>query len=44
MTLDEANSLKNSLGIEMKILEDAGHINTDSGYGEWPWAKDWVVQ
>ena len=37
MSLEEAKSLQNSLGIEMEILKEAGHINTDSGYGEWPW-------
>ncbi len=44
MTMDEAKELQNSLGIEMKILESAGHINADSGYGEWPWVKEWVIQ
>jgi len=37
ITMDEAKELQKSLGIEMKVLEDAGHINADSGYGEWPW-------
>ena len=37
MTINEAKELQKSLGIEIKILEDAGHINADSGYGEWPW-------
>ena len=37
MSMDEAKELKSSLGIEMKVLENAGHINADSGYGEWPW-------
>ncbi len=44
MTMEEAHSLQNSLGIEMKILENAGHINTDSGFGEWPWVKEWIAQ
>lgn len=44
MTMDESKHLQNSLGIEMKILENAGHINADSGYGEWPWVKEWVLQ
>jgi len=26
----------------MKVLENAGHINTSSGYGEWLWVKEWV--
>lgn len=37
MSLDEATLLADSLGVEMVILQNAGHINTDSGYGEWPW-------
>jgi len=37
MSLNEATSLAESLGVEMVILQNAGHINTDSGYGEWPW-------
>ncbi|MDQ7044828.1 MAG: alpha/beta hydrolase [Sulfurimonas sp.] len=37
MTLEEAKELQKSLGIQMKVLENAGHINTESGYGEWPW-------
>lgn len=37
MSLDEASLLAKSLGVEMVILQNAGHINTDGGYGEWPW-------
>jgi len=37
MTLEEAKELQKSLNIEMKVLENAGHINAESGYGEWPW-------
>ncbi|WP_310441051.1 alpha/beta hydrolase [Sulfurimonas sp.] len=37
MSLDEAKSLQTALNIPMIVLNDAGHINTDSGYGEWPW-------
>lgn len=37
MSLDEAKSLQKSLGIKMKVLQDGGHINADSGYGEWSW-------
>jgi hypothetical protein len=37
MTLDEAKSLQNSLNVKMEIIENAGHINSDSGYGKWPW-------
>jgi len=37
MSLEEVKSLQKSLGVKMEILEDAGHINSESGYGEWPW-------
>ncbi len=42
MTMDEAIALQKVLDIEMKVLEDAGHINAESGFGEWPWVLDWV--
>jgi len=42
LTQVEAATLQKSLDIEMKVLEDAGHINADSGYGEWTWVWDWV--
>lgn len=37
MTQSEAKALQESLHIPMKVLEGAGHINADSGFGEWPW-------
>jgi serine hydrolase len=37
MSVEEAKALQKELGIEMKMLENAGHINSDSGFGEWPW-------
>lgn len=40
---EEANALQKALGIPMKVLEDAGHINADSGYGQWPWVKEWTL-
>jgi predicted alpha/beta hydrolase family esterase len=43
MTLEEASALQEELDVEMKVLESAGHINADSGYGEWPWVKEWVL-
>jgi len=44
MTQEEGLELQSSLGVEMKVLKNAGHINTSSGYGEWQWVKEWVVQ
>ncbi len=37
MTPEEAAALQKALGIPMKVLENAGHINADSGHGAWPW-------
>ena len=30
------------LSIEAKLIPGAGHINTDAGYGPWPWAFEWA--
>ena len=43
MTPEEAKSLQTALGIPMEVLENAGHINADSGYGEWPWIRDIIL-
>ena len=37
MTQDEAMALQKALHVPMKILDGAGHINADSGFGEWTW-------
>jgi len=42
MSMDEAKELQSSLGIEIKILENAGHINADSGFGEWQWILEQI--
>ncbi|WP_345975586.1 alpha/beta hydrolase [Sulfurimonas sp. HSL3-7] len=42
MTAAEAVELQKALGVEMKVLENAGHINAESGFGEWPWVIKWV--
>jgi hypothetical protein len=44
MSQEEAGILKKRLGIEMKVMSNGGHINAESGYGEWPWVKEWVLQ
>ncbi|MFA5215159.1 RBBP9/YdeN family alpha/beta hydrolase [Sulfuricurvum sp.] len=44
MTYEESLALQNSLGVEMKVIENGGHINTASGFGEWQWVKEWVLQ
>jgi len=42
MSSEEANSLREALGVKMKVLQSAGHINAESGFGEWPWLKEWL--
>ena len=42
MSMDEAWALQEALQIPMKVLEKAGHINADSGYGEWPWVLEYL--
>lgn len=40
---DEAKALQESLGIPMTVIEEGGHINEKSGYGEWPWVYQWAT-
>jgi uncharacterized protein len=42
MNVEEAIRLQSKLKIGMKILEEAGHINADSGYGKLDCALDWI--
>ena len=37
MTVKEAQNLQNELNVPMKVIEKGGHLNSASGYGEWPW-------
>lgn len=43
ISVDELIELQSSLNIGCKILEDAGHINGDSGFGPLTCAKDWLI-
>jgi len=38
----EVNGLQEKLNIPMKTLLNAGHINSDSGYGKWEWFLEQV--
>ncbi|WP_072679678.1 alpha/beta hydrolase [Arcobacter sp. LA11] len=42
MNVEEAIRLQSKLGVGMKLLEEAGHINADSGYGKLECALDWI--
>lgn len=41
-SVDEFAEIAGALGIGHEILSAAGHINVASGYGEWPFALEWV--
>ncbi|OHE07691.1 MAG: hypothetical protein A2513_00150 [Sulfurimonas sp. RIFOXYD12_FULL_33_39] len=43
MKKEEAISLQKMLNIPMKIMENAGHINASSGYGEWSWILEEIT-
>jgi serine hydrolase len=32
-----------ALGITAELIEGAGHITPDSGYGPWPYALEWCL-
>jgi predicted alpha/beta hydrolase family esterase len=44
MSQDEALALQQALEVPMKVIQKGGHLNADSGYGEWPWVLEWVQQ
>ncbi len=44
MSEEEAKALQAAVNVEMLVLDDAGHINAESGYGEWPWVLEWLKQ
>lgn len=43
MGIDESRNLASHLKLPLKIIESAGHISSSSGYGPWPWVKEWVL-
>lgn len=43
LSVEEARSLAAHLEVPLKLITDAGHINAASGFGPWPWAKEWVL-
>jgi len=44
LRIEEARAWQKHFDCELKILENAGHINAESGYGAWPWIKEKVMQ
>ena len=43
ISIDELYAMSNKLVIGLKILENVGHINTESGYGKLSCAYDWIT-
>lgn len=44
MSVEEIISLQSKLNIGLKILENAGHINAASGFGELSCALEWITK
>ncbi|WP_292656533.1 alpha/beta hydrolase [Nitratifractor sp.] len=42
ITVEEAERIVAHYQIPLTVLPDAGHINAESGYGEWPWILEQV--
>ncbi|MDY0117856.1 MAG: alpha/beta hydrolase [Sulfurimonadaceae bacterium] len=40
LSVEDANKLQKDLDVEMKMLENAGHINAESGFGTWEWMEN----
>jgi hypothetical protein len=39
---EEFQEIAGALGAGCRLLPGAGHINTDAGFGPWPFALDWL--
>ncbi len=44
MNIDELYLLKDILGISLKVIENGGHLNSDSGYGKLDCAYEWIIR
>jgi len=42
--LDEAQKMAETIGATYTVVEDAGHINADSGYGKWKLIEDLILK
>ena len=43
-SVEEVQEIANYYKADLTLLENAGHINSDSGYGEWSLIKEMVVK
>lgn len=44
LSTKEAQNLADTLHVKHKILDNAGHINAEGGYGPWPWIKEYLLE
>jgi len=44
VTVEEASHIAQHYNIPLKIIKNAGHINTDSGYGKWELIEKLVMR
>ncbi len=44
MSKAEAAIFARANNIKQKVVQNAGHINSDSGFGSWPWVLEWVKE
>ncbi|UFH59412.1 RBBP9/YdeN family alpha/beta hydrolase [Sulfurovum mangrovi] len=44
ITVDEAQKMASRYDIPLSVIENAGHINADSGYGKWEWIEHLVME
>ncbi len=42
MSKAEAAEFARAHNIKQKVVQNGGHINSDSGFGPWPWVLEWV--
>ena len=42
--MDEAKKLSKHFGATLTVLNNAGHINADSGYGKWEWIEKLIMR
>ncbi len=42
--MDESKKLSKHFGATLTVLNNAGHINADSGYGKWEWIEKLIMR
>ena len=42
MNEEEVKTLQKALNVKMEVIDKGGHINSDSGFGKWPWILEEV--